>query len=315
MIYSLHIVYIYYNCRSTNDGGTTHEEPVTNQTNYAYVKIKNRGTQNATGVVVKAFHANPAAGLSYPVDWFPMNTSQLAAADVPGNNAGEITVGPFEWVPTHVGHECIFMIVSATGDSSNVNSIAAGDSMPEWRLVPNDNNIGQRNVYPVSGGGTSGLTSDFNRLSFQLKNPHLTTAAMEVRAVLPSFLEERGWKVQFLNRGGASFPLPAGESRDMIIRLVPGKDFISADVASSADKTIHLYGYAGGIPVGGMSYEVDPNLKPPEEGGKPHRRDCAKLGEELIKCMELSRQKVCKVRIRKVNVDLEIEDECDECPD
>ncbi|HET9377350.1 MAG TPA: hypothetical protein VFO40_20405 [Chthoniobacterales bacterium] len=64
-----------------------------------------------------------------------------------------------------------------------------------------------------------------------------------------------------------------------------------------------------------MSYEVDPNLKPPEEGGKPHRRDCAKLGEELIECMELSRQKVCKVRIRKVNVDLEIEDESDECPD
>src|SRR5438132_9060484 len=83
------------------------------------------------------------------------------------------------------------MIVSATGDASNVNNIAAGDSIPEWRLVPNDNNIGQRNVYPISGGGTSGLTADFNRLTFQLKNPHLTTAAMEVHAVFLRFLKNR----------------------------------------------------------------------------------------------------------------------------
>jgi hypothetical protein len=84
------------------------------------------------------------------------------------------------------------MIVSATGDSCNVDNIAAGDSIPEWRLVPNENNIGQRKAYPVSGGGTSGLTSDFNRLSFLLKNPHLNSAAMEVRTVLPAFLAERG---------------------------------------------------------------------------------------------------------------------------
>jgi zinc metalloprotease ZmpB len=310
----------WWSCQSIwnrlhNDGGTAHEEPVTNQTNYVYVKIKNRGTQNATNVVVKAFHANPAAGLSYPIDWFPMNTAQLAAADVPANNAGEITVGPFAWVPTHVGHECLFMIVSATGDTSNVDNIAAGDSIPEWRLVPNDNNIGQRNVYPIAGSGTSGLTADFNRLSFELKNPHLTTAAMEVRAVLPSFLEERGWKIQYLNRGGASFPLPSGASRNMVIRLIPGADFSPTDVAASPDKTIHLYGYAGGILVGGMSYEVDPKLKASGGNGGHHGSECTKLGEELIKCVELSRQKVCKVRIRKVNVDLEIEDECDECSD
>jgi len=310
----------WWSCQSIwnrlhNDGGTTHEEPITNQTNYAYVKIKNRGTQNATNVVVKAFHANPAAGLLYPIDWFPMNTAQLAAADVPANNANEITVGPFEWVPTHVGHECIFMIASATGDASNVNNIAGGDSIPEWRLVPNDNNIGQRNVYPISGGGTSGLTADFNRLTFQLKNPHLTTAAVEVRIVLPSFLEKRGWKIEFLNRGGASFPLQPGESRNMIIRLIPGSDFSPADVTASSDKTIHLYGYAGGIRVGGMSYEVDPNLKPPKVGGRGRGEECAKLGEELIKCIEFSRQRVCRVHIRNVIVDLEIADEHDECSD
>jgi hypothetical protein len=307
----------FWSCQSIwnrrhNDGGTTHEEPITNQTNYAYVALKNRGSQNATNVVVKAFHANPAAGLSYPIDWTPMNTTQLTAADVSANNAGQITVGPFEWVPTHVGHECIFMIASATGDASSVDNIAAGDSIPEWRLVPNDNNIGQRNVYPISGGGTSGLTEDFNRLSFQLKNPHLTKAAMEVRTVLPSFLEKRGWKIEFLNRGGGSFPLAPGESRNMIIRLVPGKDFSPADVTASPDKTIHLYGYAGGILVGGMSYTIDPNLKPVKPG-VGHGRKCREIGEELLACLVLTDSKICRVRIRRVNIDLEIEDQDREC--
>jgi hypothetical protein len=291
--------------RRHNDGGTTHEEPVTNQTNYAYAKVKNRGTQTATNVVVKAYNANPAAGLSYPIDWSPMNTTQLSAADVPANNTAEITVGPFEWVPTHVGHECIFMIVSANGDASNVNNIAAGDSIPEWRLVPNDNNIGQRNVYPISGGGTSGLTADFNRLQFQLKNPHLTTVGMEVRTVLPGFLEKRGWKIEFLNPGGSSFPLRPAESRVIITRLIAGADFTPADVTGNRDKTIHLVGYAGGILVGGMSYELDPNLKPPRAG-----EECKDIAEALLKCIELPREKVRRVRIRKVNVDIEFEEEC-----
>jgi hypothetical protein len=115
---------------------------------------------------VKAYHANPAAGLSYPNDWIPMTTPQRTAANVAANNSGEVVVGPFSWVPTHVGHECMFMIVSATGDASNVDHIAAGDSIPEWRLVPNDNNIGQRNVAPVPGAGTSGLVAEFERRGF-----------------------------------------------------------------------------------------------------------------------------------------------------
>jgi hypothetical protein len=116
------------------------------------VKIRNRGSLAATGVVVKAFHANPAAGLVYPNDWQPMSTPQLNGANVPPNNAAEITVGPFKWIPSAIGHECMFMVVSANGDPSNISNMTAGDSIPEWRLVPNDNNIGQRNVFPWQAG-------------------------------------------------------------------------------------------------------------------------------------------------------------------
>ncbi len=297
--------------RLASDGGTTHQEPITNQTNYAYCVLKNRGSQNATNVVVKAYHANPAAGLSYPIDWFPMTTPQLSASDVPAGNGGVITVGPFEWTPTDVGHECLFMIVSATGDASNADNIATGDSIPEWRLVPNDNNIGQRNVYPIAGSGTSGLTDDFNQLTFQLKNPNRIQSSMEVRTQLPSFLVKRGWKINFTSRGGSAFPLQAGESRSVVMKLVPGADFSAADVNASPDKTIQLWGYAGGILVGGMSYVLDPNLKPFGKGHPGHPKECDHLGKELLKCVDWSELKVRGISVRSINVDIEIKRDCD----
>ena len=64
------------------DGLTTHEDPVVGTTNYAYVKIKNRGKSKAQGVKVKAFHANPTIGLVYPNDWQPMGTRSSTAGDV-----------------------------------------------------------------------------------------------------------------------------------------------------------------------------------------------------------------------------------------
>ena len=159
--------------RPAADGGTTHQDPASSTApTTPTCKIKNRGTQSGHRTSsVKAYHANPAAGLSYPNDWMPMTTAQLAGAERAGQQRRGDHVGPFAWTPPHVGHECMFMIVSATGDASNVNNIAPGDSIPEWRLVPHDNNIGQRNVAPVPGGGTSGLAEEFNGLSFELKKP------------------------------------------------------------------------------------------------------------------------------------------------
>jgi hypothetical protein len=38
------------------------------------------------------------------------------------------------------------MVVSAAGDPSNLDNFTAVDPMPNWRLIPNDNNIAQRNI-------------------------------------------------------------------------------------------------------------------------------------------------------------------------
>jgi zinc metalloprotease ZmpB len=80
--------------------------------------------------------------LIYPDDWKPMAPSQISAADLPPDSS-EAIVGPFEWTPT-AGDNYILMAVSASGDSSNLAKFGVGKSIPDWRLVPNDNNLGMR---------------------------------------------------------------------------------------------------------------------------------------------------------------------------
>ncbi len=244
------------------DGGAAHEEPVVGVTNYAYVKIKNRGTQVATHVIVKGYHAHPAAGLVYPNDWQPMTTVQLPAPNVAPNSTAEITVGPFEWTASQIGHECMFMVVSATSDPSNISNMTAGDSIPEWRLVPNDNNIGQRNVFPVAGGGgVQGLIKSLDGVKITIKNPHHVGARVIVKPVLPRFMDKTGWAVTFANPGAGAFSLNAGEAKPVVLKLKAGTSLTSEDVTKNKGAAIHIEAYANGILVGGMSYQLDPKLK------------------------------------------------------
>jgi zinc metalloprotease ZmpB len=119
-----------WNRLTVGDGGGIHEEPEVGQTNFAYVRIKNRGTQPAKNVVVKGFHCLPGVGLEFPTDWQPMTTPQLPAPNLAAGDAIGVIVGPFKWVPSQVGHECMFFSVSATGDAGNIDGHVVGP-MPE----------------------------------------------------------------------------------------------------------------------------------------------------------------------------------------
>jgi zinc metalloprotease ZmpB len=247
--------------RRQNDGGAVHEEPLVGITNYAYVKIKNRGSQLATNVKVRGFHCRPSAGLVYPDDWQPMAPAQLAAADVPPNSAAEILVGPFEWVPSQIGHECMLMVASAPDDLSNVDNFTANDSMEEWRLVPNDNNIGQRNIHPVASATSQRLLHGFDHKGFQIKNPFRKRARMTMRAVLPEFLAERDWRIVFTNPGADAFALEPGSNREVMMRILPGRAFEADDVREAEDPVILVEARADGILVGGMSYPLATDRK------------------------------------------------------
>ena len=138
--------------RNCPDGGTTHDPPIVGVANYAYVQVKNRGTQSANNVVVSGYHASPASGLTWPGDWIPMTTASLPMGSIP--SGGSAIVGPFVWTPQFLGHGCMLMIASADGDLPNTDPSAglpcATGPTPHWRLVPFDNNLGQRNVTTVA---------------------------------------------------------------------------------------------------------------------------------------------------------------------
>lgn len=141
--------------RNAPDGPPDHQNAIAGTT-YFYVKVKNRGASASGIVTMQGCHCLPGAGLVWPNDFTAMSPAAgLAAPSVAANNTAEVVLGPFEWVPNEnvYGHDCVLMIASTAGDPSNVVHFTGSESTQEWRLVPNDNNIGQRNVIIVPGGG------------------------------------------------------------------------------------------------------------------------------------------------------------------
>jgi zinc metalloprotease ZmpB len=305
--------------RRNPDGMTTHEEPALSNTNYAYVKIKNRGTQTANNVRVRGYHCRPSAGVVWPNDFQSLATAELSAGTLAENNLEEKIVGPFEWIPitNAYGHDCMLMVVSAGDDDpSNIDNFITGEFIPDWRLVPNDNNIAQRNVNPVpGGGGIEGLMQGLNGYSFWVGNPNLKTSSMELRVELPDLLASNGWRLSFKgipNNNNNKFELQPGKHQEIFIDLLPGKDFDKQQVEKSNNKDIMISAYANDILVGGMTYRLDPEIKEPYNN-KPHEKPVQKLrtvvttadkSKSLDKIQELLSQ--MNISVKKVTVEIEL---------
>jgi hypothetical protein len=300
--------------RRANDGGTTHEEPELGSSNYAYVKIKNRGTQNASNIVVRGFHTKPGAGLLWPTDFEAFTTAQINAGSVGPNNSEEKVVGPFEWTPNlnAYGHDCMLIVVSASGDASNVDNFTAGEVIPEWRLVPNDNNVGQRNVQPVAaGGGTEGLLESLDGLSFWVGNPNPRRATIGLKVQLPAVLGRAGWRLAFESLEGNRFALKSGERREVVMRLHAGKAFTRDAVEADPDRDITVSVFADDNLMGGMTYRLDPAISRPHNAKRRKKPDCREPATALLECLGIPDQDVKSARIKQVIVGIRMRD--DDC--
>jgi hypothetical protein len=304
--------------RRKADGGLTHQTPKLGKKNYAYVKIKNRGTQTANNVVVRGFHTKPAAGLLWPVDFEAFTTAQVSVGTLGANNSQEKIVGPFEWEPNvnAYGHDCMLMIVSATSDPSNIDNFTPGEVIAEWRLVPNDNNIGQRNVNLLpGGGGGNNLMDGLHGFHFWVGNPNPKRAIIDIDVKLPAVLAERGWKLGFEGLRSSRFLLGSRKQRELILELEPGSPFDRADIEAADDRDIVLTVTADGGPIGGMTYRVDPTLERADDrpGATPGGADptrCLEHASDLLECLDLHGHKVGKVRVKKITLEVGMEGEC-----
>ncbi len=137
--------------RLAADGGTANQQPVAGAVNHLYVRVGNRGLSAATGVSVKCYQGKPGTGLTWPGDWVPLTTASLPSADIPAG--GATIVGPFAWTPVNSGPVSVLASASATGDASNADTV--NGPLPIRRLVPNDNNLAQRDLVASGGTGVS----------------------------------------------------------------------------------------------------------------------------------------------------------------
>ncbi|MFE2124539.1 hypothetical protein ACFW9U_28300 [Rhodococcus aetherivorans] len=300
--------------RRSADGGSTHEEPALGAVNYAYVKIKNRGTQAATSVVVRGFHTKPGAGLLWPGDFDPFTTAQITVGTIAGNNAEERVVGPFQWRPNlnAFGHDCMLMVVSADGDPSNIDNLTVGEAIPEWRLVPNDNNIGQRNVQPVAGaGGGEGLLLSLQGVSLWVGNPNPRRARIRLQTRLPRLLASTGWHVGFDGVDDDGFVLKPGERREVVLHLEAGDDFTKDAVAAAGVSDIDILVRGDDNLLGGMTYRLDPQLSRPFNARPGAKPDCTRTGMALLDCLGIHGQDIKQVKVKEIVVGFTVRnDDC-----
>jgi len=261
--------------RRNPDGREGHQEPAPGLTNFAYVKIRNRGTSVAENVIVRGYHCRPSAGLLWPTDLQPFITSQLSAGTFRPDNAEEKTVGPFDWVPAHDawGHDCMVMIVSAAGDPSNADKFSGHAAIEDWRLVPNDNNIAQRNLVLVpGGGGARGLMAGLHSKGLWVGNPGRSPARIAASVVLPPLLAERGWRFALRGLGAKGARMKPGERRLVTFGLRAGEPFTTADAEAASERDIVVTVTANGAIIGGMIYRIDRALRMPHHAGAPEHR-------------------------------------------
>jgi hypothetical protein len=73
---------------------------------------------------------------------------------------------------------------------------------------------------------------------------------------------------------------------------------------------IHIYANADGILIGGMTYNIDPEMKHPSGYHKPEEKDdCKGDIKEWIKNAETSTVK--SVKVKRITVDIDFKNDCD----
>lgn len=304
--------------RTVADGGMTQDPGVASVPSFAYAKVKNRGTTNANGTV-KLYHCLPGAGLTWPTDFVQAEPlAGLPTGNVQANNGNEVTIGPFEWTPNvnAYGHDCLLAIVTADGDPSNIDNLEPGQTFQEWRLIPHDNNVGQRNVTLVpGGGGGEALTADLEGAIFFAGNNFNKPADMEFQVDIPKVLAAKGWRLQFAGLPDNTFRLKPGEKREIQIKLVKGTDFTADEIRATIDRNFTVYLYGNGILMGGMTYHVDPDIKEPIGKGRPRvpcpGASCTDAAQDLVDCLGFSGKKVKKAKIKEIIIGLSLSD--DDC--
>jgi hypothetical protein len=185
-----------------------------------------------------------------------------------------------------VGHECVFAIVECANDRAVTQDLAPMTTVAHSDLVPFDNNIAQRNLYPTAAQGKKVR-------GFWVSNPNFerSTVTLTFESTLP-----RGWTYH-TNLASTAIDLAPRERRWVEVTIDQGTGAEITDFANPPALTIS--GTIGGKLIGGMSFyaappsafPAPPRVEPPCEVIRPGDlfclnipwKDCEIEGEIEIK--------------------------------
>jgi hypothetical protein len=95
----------------------------------------------------------------------------------------------------------------------------------------------------------------------------------------------------------------------VLLQLKPGADFAPSDVPANSLIVVRLL--VNNIPVGGMSYLIDPTLKaPPRELPEKPGKECDAEAKALLDCLCIPSGEVKSVRVKRVTLDIILKDDC-----
>jgi hypothetical protein len=131
--------------RHQPDGGNVDQPPAANANNYVYVRVNNRGDQEATDATISVY-VTPQSPLWDPNVWAPLPLAPGGTGQGPVAGGGSAVFGPYLWQPTATGSSMVLSTVDATGDRSNIDPASGAPcallpGLIEY-LVPLDNNLG-----------------------------------------------------------------------------------------------------------------------------------------------------------------------------
>lgn len=157
--------------RNNNDGliNQEHQNPVGEQTNYVYVRIRNKGCSAAANATVKLYWAKASSGLSWPAPWDGSVTSPAIMGNLINSRSTGVVAGngfvivEFPWVAPDPSQYSIFgadqnhFCLLSRIETSEVSPF--GITFPETsnlaENVKNNNNIVWKNVSVTDSDGTS----------------------------------------------------------------------------------------------------------------------------------------------------------------
>jgi len=250
--------------RHQNDGTTNfvHQNPSPNATNFLFVRIKNRGTLTANNIFINGYSTFPSGGSVWPQDWGLLNSQPVSGGSNLAPNADRI-IGPITWTaPSLFAHVCIMITVTADGDYPNTFfNVTPTPPLPNWFLIPNDNNIAQRNMSAISAiDGSKALAVAIPELGFKVRNPYKGPVTVTLELALPELMASKGWNISFDT--GNEIQLEDFDREGVLVtpEVTEGEAFTRDEVLQTDDRNIIIYMNTEYGCIGGMTYYLDPDF-------------------------------------------------------